>query len=213
MENKNKLRLSVLTLVFFLVFGSTAYAVIARIGTFGRTYPILEPDALKEFETRAAQVDWSKVFNKKTYEKAIENYHPDLVHLPRTQKKATRLVNMTYTLPFDIPDGKGGILYPRGYTFNPLNYIKFSQTLVVINGNDPEQVKWFKHSRYADDYNVMLLLSEGAYYHLEHKLGQPVYYASTDIVRRFQLRSVPCIVRQNGKHMEVKEIVVPKKTK
>jgi len=203
----------ILILLIVLFLKSTADATIIRCGTFGKTYPITEPDALKEFQDRAAQVDWSKALNEKTYEKAIENYHPDTVHLPRAEKEASRLVDMTYTLPYDIPDGKGGILYPRGYTFNPLDYIRFPQTIVVINGNDPDQIEWFEKSEYADDYNVMLLLSEGAYYHLEHKIGQPVYYASTDIIRRFQLQAVPAIVRQKGKYMEVKDIVVPEKTK
>jgi len=26
---------------------------------------------------------------------------------------------MTYTTEIDVPDGKGGVLYPKGYTFNP----------------------------------------------------------------------------------------------
>jgi len=196
-----------------LLLGSFAHAAIVRTGTFGQTYPIVEPDALKEMENRAAQVDWRKIFNQKTYEKAMQNYHPDAQHLPRAQKNKTRIVDMTYTLPFDIPDDKGGILYPKGYTYNPLDYVKFTQTLVVINGDDPDQVKWFTHSKYADTSSVMLLLSEGAYYPIEHKLAQPVFYASTDMIQRFQLQAVPSVILQDGKYMEVEEIVVSEKNK
>ena len=42
---------------------------------------------------------------------------------------------MTYTTEIDVPDGKGGILYPKGYTFNPLEYLTYSKTIIVINGS------------------------------------------------------------------------------
>jgi conjugal transfer pilus assembly protein TraW len=117
---------------------------------------------------------------------------------------------MTYTLPMDIPDGKGGILYPQGYTFNPLDYVAFTKTLVFINGNDPEQVKWFAASEYRSRIDVMLLLIEGNYGRLGKKLNVPLFYADSRIVERLQLSAVPSVVKQEGKEMVVREIAVPR---
>jgi len=196
-------------LVFILCFGSSAAAKIFRLGKFGAAYPVIEPNALKEIEDRAAQADWS-VLNERHYEKAVKDYRPDVENLPKAKDNRIRQVDMTYVVPADIPDGKGGILFPKGYKYNPLDYVNFTQTLVVINGDDPDQVKWFEQSGYAETFGVMLLLSEGAYSGLAKKLGQPVFYASTDIIRRFQLQAVPSIIRQNGKYMEVREVVIAK---
>jgi conjugal transfer pilus assembly protein TraW len=198
---------------FILLMVSPSRAAIHDLGSFGQTYPIAERDALKEIKERVAQVHWTKIFTKEKTEKAVQNYRPDTPFLPRAQKDNVRLVNMTYTLDVDIPDGKGGILYPKGYTFNPLDYVNFHKTLVIINGDDPDQVTWFTGSDYAGGFDSMLLLTGGSYYDLGKKLKRPVFYATADIVRRFQLGAVPSIVHQKGRYMEVREIVLSKTKK
>jgi len=116
---------------------------------------------------------------------------------------------MTYTLQMDVPDGKGGVLYPKGYTFNPLDYITFARTLVVINGSDPEQVKWFAASEYRGRIDVMLLLTEGPYRSLGKKLDSPMFYADSLLIERLRLAAVPSTVRQEGKVMVVHEYGIP----
>ena len=112
-----------------------------ELGRFGAVYPIVEPDALEEIRAKAARVDWKKVFNKEKMTRGIREYQPrDLVKLPAARHARTFLADMSHTLDMDIPDGKGGILYPRGYTFNPLDYVNLTRTLVIINGNDQKQV-------------------------------------------------------------------------
>ncbi|MFZ2948045.1 MAG: hypothetical protein WA003_01050, partial [Desulfuromonadaceae bacterium] len=97
-----------------------------------------------------------------------------------------------------------------GYTFNPLDYVAFTKTLVFINGNDPEQVKWFAASEYRNRIDVMLLLTEGNYGGLGKKLNVPLFYADSRIVERLQLSAVPSVVKQEGKEMVVREIAVPR---
>lgn len=186
-----------------------ASAANAReLGTVGATYAIAEKDALVEIEQKAKRIDWSKVIKRKP----IEEYNgpEDRMSLPRAVRDRSFPVDMTYTLEFDIPDGKGGVLYPKGYTFNPLDYVNFTKTLVVINGNDPEQVKWFAASEYRGRVDVMLLLTEGHYGRLGKKLDVPLFYADSQIVERLHLTAVPSVVKQEGKAMVVREIVVPR---
>jgi conjugal transfer pilus assembly protein TraW len=194
----------------FIVMALPSNAAIHDLGTFGQTYPVAEQDALKEIKGRVAQVDWSKIFSRKKMEKAVQNYRPDTPFLSRAREDAVKLVDMTYTLAFDIPDGKGGILYPKGYTFNPLDYVNFENTLVIINGDDPDQVAWFMGSDYAGEFDSMLLLTGGSYYELGKKLERPVFYVTADIIRRFQLGAVPSIVHQKGRYMEVREVALSK---
>jgi conjugal transfer pilus assembly protein TraW len=179
-----------------------------NLGSVGTTYAIAEKDALTEIEERAKRVDWGKVLQRKP----VEEYDgpQDRVRLPRAGRNRTFAVDMTYTLPMDIPDGKGGILYPQGYSFNPLDYVAFTKTLVVINGSDPEQVKWFAASEYRSRIDVMLLLTEGNYGRLGKRLDVPLFYADSRIVERLQLAAVPSVVKQEGKEMVVREMAVPR---
>lgn len=187
-----------------VIVASAAHA--GNLGTVGATYSIAERDALVEIEGRARSVDWGKVMKRKS----IEEYDgpQDHVSLPRAARDRTFQVDMTWTLQMDIPDGKGGILYPKGYTFNPLDYVAFAKTLVVINGNDPEQVRWFAASEYKGRIDVMLLLTEGQYGRLGKKLDVPLFYADSRIVERLRLVAVPSVVKQEGRTMVVKEIEV-----
>lgn len=178
------------------------------LGTVGATYSVIERDSLKEIEERAAQVDWNKVLGDRKRE-MVRNFRPKgLAHLPKAEENRVFSVDMTYILLFDIPDGKGGILYPRGYAFNPLEYVFSPGILVFIDGTDPGQVEWFRSSGYYGDVRVKLLLTDGSYYELMEELKMPVFYAPEIMVSRLRLKAVPSVVTQKGKSMEVKEVAL-----
>ena len=209
--NKN-----IITLIAVMVIGLTGQPVSASVhnlGVLGRTYSIVERDALEEIQERAKAVNWEKAFNRKDAKKKIKNYKPrNLSKLPRALENKAFLVDMTYTLDIDIPDGKGNILYPKGYTFNPLEYVQVPNTIVVIDGTDKEQVEWFSKSNYANDYNTTFMISDGSYYDLMKKFKRPVYFADDRIIDRLKLKAVPSIIRQKDKYMEVCEVGIKKKS-
>ncbi len=179
------------------------------LGTVGAVYPIAEPDAVSEIEERARQVDWERLIGGKIVEKKVSAYRPaGLKSLPRTEKGRKYDIDLTYTLTGDIPDGEGGVLYPRGYRFNPLDYLTFPNTIVVLDGADPEQVGWFKSSQYFDNFKTILLITGGSYSDLSRELRRPVYYADGAIIDRFRLKATPAVVKQQGKKMEAQEIAV-----
>lgn len=179
-----------------------------ELGTFGMTYRIAERDALAEIEERAKQVDWHNVLDKRK----VENFQgpPDRVRLPRAKRNRNFPVDMTYTTEIDVPDGKGGILYPKGYTFNPLDYVTYPKTLVVIDGADADQVKWFAASEYDKRLDVTLLLTEGSFGAVSKRISRPLFYADRKIVERLKLQAVPSVVRQKGRIMEVTEVKLTK---
>lgn len=193
----------------FLLAGN-ASAVLHDLGALGATYPIAEKDAIEEIEEKASKTDWSKHFNKKKMEKAVKGYRPEnLVKLPRAGETRSFNVDMTYTLDFDITDNHGQILYPKGFMFNPLDYIDFPRTLIVIDATDEDQVAWLKSSDHV--YTATILITDGAFWDLSNSLGRALFYADKQIVERFGLKAVPSIIRQSGRYMEVKEIAMEKK--
>ncbi|MBI5327451.1 MAG: hypothetical protein HZB80_04035 [Deltaproteobacteria bacterium] len=119
---------------------------------------------------------------------------------------------MIYTLDFDIPDGKGGILYPKGFTFNPLDYVPFNKTIVVINGANEDEIKWFVESKYYTEKgtNITLLITDGEWISLSDRLKIAVFYLTTQISNRFRLNSTPSVIKRNESKMEVIEFDVKK---
>jgi len=191
----------------------TSTAMARDLGTFGTVYDIVEKDAIKELEEKARSVDFSKAVDRNALAKRAKNFAPEDVKDTRmigpARKDRTFLVDMTYTLERDIKDDKGNIIYPAGYAFNPLNYVAYPRTLVILNGKRPEQIGWFEQSSYAKDVQVALLLTDGSYSELSRSLKRPVFYASMKLIEAFRIRAVPSVVRQSGAHMEVTEVFVP----
>lgn len=196
-----------LATIFLACLLAVTSAFALDLGTFGKTYPIVESNSIEDMKEAAGKVDWSKYFNRDAIDKKLKEYRPkDGVSLPRAREKRVRRVDMTYTLDFDVRDREGTVVYPKGYSFNPLDYVAFRKTVVVIDGKDLEQIEWFKRSKYANDPLTILLITEGVYYEVSEKVNQAVFFATEKIAGRLQLRFVPSVAYQNGKMMEVVEI-------
>lgn len=204
-----RFRAILVTAIFICISGiDTSFA--KHLGTVGNVYPVGEPDALTEIREAVARVDWEKAIDRQHKLEMIKNFRPvDLHPLPAAKSDRSFLVDMTYTLDSNIPDGKGGVLYPKGFSFNPLDYVSLTSILVVIDAGDRRQVDWFKVSPYAEDYRTRLILSGGDYYDLSEEFERPVFYLMDTVARRLQLAAVPSVIRQQDNMLLVREVWVP----
>ena len=199
---------TVVTILFVFVLHTPSFSKV--LGVTGRVYPIIEKDALEEIEERARGMDWGAYLDPERWKEKIRNYRPpDLRTLSPAESDTSFLVDMTYTLEFDIPDGKGGILYPRGFTFNPLEYVPFSLTIVVLDGTREEEVSWFVESEFSSRPDTMVLITDGSWYEISKRLKRPVFYLTLPIAERLSLRHTPSVVtKKDTRFMEVREIHV-----
>ena len=174
---------------------------IVQLEPVGPTSAVIETDLGEALRQRAVRVDVEQLRS------AQAHYQPANLHaLPRATKDTTSIVDLTHTLEQDLVDAQGTILYPRGFTFNPLQYVSLSGALVVIDGSDPEQVAWFQGSPYGANRRALLLLSGGLAAPLRDELRRPVAYLTEDIARRLQLRAVPSVVMEQDQHLTVREV-------
>ena len=187
-------------------------AVFAKdLGITGRTYPVAEKDLLHEIENRAAQTDWAALF--KAEENRIRNEAgKGKIPLPAADNATSYLIDMTYTLPHDIPkvspEGQiVGVLYPKGYKFNPLEYTKINETYIIFNGNRKAEVDWFV-SNYRNQPLVYPIISEGNVFDVAERLGRPVYLLDEQLRKLFQIERTVSVVYPEGKFMRVDVIKV-----
>ena len=174
---------------------------IVLLEPVGPTSAVVETDLVNELRQRAFNVDVEQLRS------AQAGYQPTTLHtLPRATREASFSVDLTHTLEQDLVDAQGTVLYPRGFTFNPLRFVSLSGGLVVIDGSDPDQVAWFKGSSYAANRKVLLLLSGGLAAPLRDELERPVAYLTEDIASRLQLRAVPSVVVERDGLLHVREV-------
>lgn len=195
--------------LLFALWGSLANADV--IGTFGATYPIVEPDALEEIKKKANSVDWRKVFKDRLRGKLKNFRPPDIATLTKAERDAEFMVEPTYALDYDVPAAEG-VVYPAGFSYNPLDYISLPNVLVVLNAADAEQVEWLLKSKYSDDMRTIVLITGGHIQDLAARLEKPVYYLTERLAKRLGLRAVPSVVEQDDRSFKVREIDVEDKT-
>lgn len=176
-------------------------AGVSSTSTIGRTYPIAEPDALAEIEAKVATLprDMSKNFGPRSKWTALKSAALGVAPADRV-----RTVVPFYTLEFDIKLPDGRLLYPKGFTFNPLTYVKLPQRLVVVH---PRDLGWALRTARASDF---ILLSAGAGepgdpIALSEKTGRAIYILEDRVKERLGLDVAPVIVTQAGEKLVLTE--------
>ncbi|WP_255326180.1 conjugal transfer protein TraW [Sphingobium sp. EM0848] len=169
--------------------------------TIGRTWPIAEPDALAEIEAKAATLppDLSKSFGPRENWTAMKAASLGVAAADRV-----RSVIPFYTLDFDItlPDGK--TLYPKGFTFNPLTYVKLPQRLVVVH---PRDLGWALRTARPSDFILLSALGgqNRDAIDLSEKTGRAIYILEERVKERLGLTVAPVIVAQSGTRLLLTE--------
>lgn len=176
--------------------------------TIGRTWPIAEPDALAEIEQRASALPpglGSKFGPRATW----SAMHSAQLATARVSK-VRRLVPF-HTLDMDITLPDGRVLYPRGFTFNPLTYLTLPQRLVVVHARD---LGWALRTAAPTDW---ILLASGADdvgaagsdpIRLAERAGRPLFILEERVKDRLSLTVAPVVVRQVGKSLELTEVAL-----
>lgn len=197
--------------IALVLLAAPAWGIVKNLGVVGETYPVVEPDIILEMKQKMAN---QERLSSAMLRNRLRDYKPvDLQELPKATKDNQKIVDMTYTLPADLLDAEGKVIYPQGFTFNPLDYVTFRRGLVILNGNDRDQLHWFEESPYYENHQAMLLITGGSAYDLISKLQRPVFYLTKDIATRLRLTAVPAVVIQEQDQMQVFEFEVkPVKT-
>ena len=201
----------IITFITIIVAISMSAEIWAKdLGKYGATYPVIEEDAIAQLKKAIAGYDWVKFTNKQ--KEKIRNFKPkDLMDLPVAKENKVFNVDMTGTIKEDIIGRDGEVIYPKGYKYNPMEYVFMRRIIVFINGRDEKQIEWYKQSPYPVDMRTMLLITDGSYLDVRKKLKTlTVYYANREIIERMGIKALPSVAVQKGTQLEVREYALKK---
>lgn len=176
----------------------------------GKTYDFAEKNAIDDIQEHIAknkdkiEENISRIANEQ--KSKIKEYRPKQKELTPAKKNNTYYPNMTYTLKEDILDANGKAIYKKGFQFNPADYIKLNQELVVVNIEIPEQKAWLMENSYLNSTNYMILLDKGNAFDLAEEHQRPVYYITEEIAEKFDISHTPSIIKQIKNQIQVSEI-------
>lgn len=209
--------ISVLTVLLLLVCSVPAFAVV--VGREGVTYPIREKDMLEVIQQRLSEVDLQKL--EKDAQAALKEQvkvfrlKDSVGGLPAAEKDKQYRVDLTYTVPEDVTDLHGNIIYPEGHKINPLKVladqgITYPIMILVLNGEREAELQWFQKSQF-DNFRVKVLITDGYPYQLAERLKRPVYQLTEIIKERFRIEATPSLVYWplKSEYLAVRTIPVP----
>jgi hypothetical protein len=180
---------------FVLSMIARAQAELVHVGT---VYPIAEPDALTEIESRARGASIQDIVKQ-------SNRDWLALHSERLRTAPADRVRRYipfYILEMDIVDAKGSVIYPRGFRFNPLDHLMLPSRIAVITES---QAPWLKHQLRG---NEMVILTEGDRVKVSKDLNTPVFILDTKTKERLSLEFVPSIVEQKGNELIISEFTI-----
>jgi len=203
--------LSVLAPLALMTGLMTPAPVPAATSTIGRTWPIAEPDALREIEGRAAHVpDMKTAFGPRERWSAMQ---PAALGIARADRNRT--VVPFYTLDQDIRLPGGKLLYAKGYSFNPLAYVALPQRLIVVR---PRDLAWALRTARPADFILLAAggLSQGPdtdadAITLGERHGRALFLLEERVKARLGLTVAPVIVAQTGQKLVLTEVAMSPK--
>lgn len=165
----------------------------------GQTFPIAEPDTLAEIKQAAASRDWKSWMRRKPADYSAFKS----AHLPVAKADASRLFDPTYSLPFDIRDDKGKMLFPKGTKVNVYDKLKVPGRYIVIAPQE-SHYRWLEEVVKPSNQDK-ILLANGNVLTTRQKTGLNVFQLDDRFIERFGLQAVPAVVQQEGNRLRVKE--------
>lgn len=194
-----------IALLFAIIFCLTAELLHAEvIGKTGNTYQVVEPDAYDEIRNRVKQIDWQKMWSR--IRQSASARTKVNFSIPQARQDKTFYIDPTYTLPFDITDDKGKVIYPAGYKFNPLDYVQFPYTLLFFDAASVEQVTWIMKNKIHERQDIMFIAVSGDVAAARAQLKRIVYGCNQRLLDKFQIKAVPSFVYSQNRYFVVREV-------
>lgn len=116
------------------------------------------------------------------------------------------VVDPSVSVARDLADHNGVVFAKAGTVINPLDYMYFEKTIVMIDGDDPRQVAFA--AGIGDQTNTYLVMVKGNPVETSNAYGRRFWFDIDGVMSgKFKLRHVPAIIREDYPFMRVR--IVP----
>ena len=143
------INLTLQLIIFLSLNEGYAATPIKDYGVQGHTFPILEQSLIEVIMTKLNEAkeegrleDLQEKFKQKAI-KSIQKPSP-VAGLSKATTDRSWAYDPTLTQVTPIFDEQGRVLVAAGTVVNPLDHVSWGEPLILINGEDIEQVNWVK---------------------------------------------------------------------
>lgn len=201
-------------ILFGVIAGILAGAAHAsgHIGVIGPVYPIEEEHALnailrnlKEKERTGELARLQKEAVRRSLG-GVQNQRP-VEGLSVAKEHTRRLIDPTVHYDEAVTTDEGQIVVPAGAKINPLLLTKLTRTLVFFDGTDPAQREAVRKVVAKHGTRVRPILVAGPWMDMTREWQTQVFFDQQgSLSKRFGIRAVPTVIRQEGGSLVLEEI-------
>lgn len=196
----------------FVILCLISHLLLSETFTFqeGKTYSFAEKNAITDIQEHIKKNEKNieaKIAKKQLEQKSkARDWKPEQRKLTVAKKHKVFYPDMTYTVPEDIKDATGRIMYAKGFKFNPADYVHMQQEIVIIDASNKVELEWAKKNNYLDSAKYMVLLAGGNAFEITEEFKKPAYYLTKEVADKFQIQKTPSIIKQIENKIKVSEI-------
>jgi len=182
-----------------------------RIGVYGNTWEIAEPDMVDWIKAKLRAMEKSgklKQYEEDSKRKALDKIEspPPVPGITWAAQSRTWTLDPTYTVKQTEKDNNGNIIAPAGKKVNPLDFTSLTKSVVFIDARDPKQVAFAKKDLDAHPRDKIVLVG-GSWLKLTREWKRQVYYDQDGtMTRHFHITRVPAVLSQKGRVLQIEEV-------
>ena len=182
---------------------------ITDLGIFGTVFPIQEKHIIEVLKAKMQSDEGKQLLAAMDakIKQITETRHvvpTPVSHITPSPEHASFLFDPSISLKQDLTDHNGTRFYKAGDKVNPLDSMTLSKIYVFIDGDKPKQVAFAKQMHAQQ--NTAIILVKGDPITLMREQDLSVFFDQEGaMVSRFQLKHVPCTLRQEDKMLRITE--------
>jgi conjugal transfer pilus assembly protein TraW len=189
-----------------ILFAASANARLIDLEPLGESYPIAESNLMEEIAARLKNID-IQALKDKYFEESFRRAMTVSLELPPAPKDEVRRITPAHILEQEMftidKAGVKHVSYPKGFIFNPLEYMKLDREYIFINAGREVEIKWLLSRELSPA--AMVIVSEGDLIDVRQRLNRKVYALSGLLKDKFFVRYTPSYARQEGNQIAVYE--------
>lgn len=198
---------------FTLAVSATLLAIPVAsrdFGVHGTLFPVTEPSLLDTIRNRLT--DMEATGELETLKSEMQDRTRSYVNRPRpvlglrpAEIYQSYEVDLSITLDQDLADHQGRIFARAGTTINPLGYSTFNKRIVLIDGDDPDQVAFALSL--GNELDTKMVLTSGDPLGLMRAHGRRFWFDQDAVItKRFFIERLPAVISRADPVMLVEEI-------
>lgn len=182
-------------------------------GTFGTTWPVIEPDLLRVIqgkleraEANGSLADLNARFAARVKAKVMRP--TPVAGIGPALETRSWAFDPAIVVERDIRDQQGRLIAVAGQRVNPLERLALTQKLAFVNGDNPAELAWAMEQ--GSDRNLKIILVDGSPFEAMKAHQRRFYFdQGGKLTERFWIAHTPALVEQQGDVLRITEQALP----